>query len=656
MENVPSPTDADSNGRRSLDTATAVESILKSGTDSPWAASPTTNAKASPLPSEHLPQPSQQAMASRRSLDMAPPPTPAPRRPSLLNRQSTASASASAHNAHTRRMSKRLSLSFPVHPNYSSRGESASSSASGTPVEATSAAAAAASSGLPENPSSAATSSTPASVESSGFLVALAAQERRVLELKDELRRAEGDLERLKKQWAMHEATRKRNEVRHVEQLQPMGNTHRRSVHLMGGVESSGEESSGSAIAGRLSREQERRKAALTSGAGGSGARNSQRKVISGQGHTRALSLLSPRISQVPTFPTGRTLGERKDDDKLEAPRDLARSSTVPSQPVTATPSTTVTQQDLLSAVEGVGLTSPQKDAILRSGRQMAEGLREGLWTFLDDLRQATVGDEAVHGKNIGGSAAPGTLSAATSTLTPNSKGARKQGSRSSLRSASGRPSPSPKPSSERIAKGSGHVPENKNANNDGDQSAALIDIGGTFWKEHDVDSVATPQSATVQSIDRVTAEDPDGWDNWDSPHSTKSPGSPRRHSDSSGGTGAGTSNESGGGTPRTSTSSSDIFKLQQQKRTSALNQQTTSASTPKATKDLSLSPTSGNPGPVDGNSNSANGIPWPSLAQTLSPGNLQRSASSLMRDWERSLSPSPSRVSEKTPGAAKAD
>lgn len=40
--------------------------------------------------------------------------------------------------------------------------------------------------------------------------------------MREELQKAQGDLEKLKKQWATHEATKKRNEIRHVEALQPL--------------------------------------------------------------------------------------------------------------------------------------------------------------------------------------------------------------------------------------------------------------------------------------------------------------------------------------------------------------------------------------------------------------------------------------------------
>ena len=51
---------------------------------------------------------------------------------------------------------------------------------------------------------------------SSGFLTSLAAQERRLLELREELQRAELELSHLKTQWAQYEAGRMRSELRHV--------------------------------------------------------------------------------------------------------------------------------------------------------------------------------------------------------------------------------------------------------------------------------------------------------------------------------------------------------------------------------------------------------------------------------------------------------
>ena len=38
------------------------------------------------------------------------------------------------------------------------------------------------------------------------------------------------------------------------------------------------------------------------------------------------------------------------------------------------------------------------KDDILDTGKQLVGDFRQGLWTLFEDLRQATVGEEAING------------------------------------------------------------------------------------------------------------------------------------------------------------------------------------------------------------------------------------------------------------------
>ena len=207
--------------------------------------------------------------------------------------------------------------------------------------------------------------------DSNTFLTALAAHERRVLELREELHKAEAELEKMKKQWAHLEATKKRNEIRHEEQLQPM--TSSSSSVLFSGNEST-----------RISREQDGRKAMHR------GTKQPQRKVFSGSRHTRVLSLLSPNplsLYQVPG----------QDHTSVTAQRDarngIVRSTTTPDSTkangsISVAPNATKHQHN-----KGV-----PKEAILETGKQMIGDFREGIWTFIEDLRQATVGNEAVDG------------------------------------------------------------------------------------------------------------------------------------------------------------------------------------------------------------------------------------------------------------------
>lgn len=191
--------------------------------------------------------------------------------------------------------------------------------------------------------------------ESDNLLTALAAHERRVLELKEELQKAEMDLEKLKKQWAVREAVKKRNELRHHQQPRPFKAALYPSVL--------GQEKPGRAI-----REPDRKGIELCS------TRACQRKVFSGSRHTRTLSLLSPGTSMLPH-------GAPSQDHQRPACEKTLKISLPP----------TTRPQDAHQASHA----QLEKDAILESGKQLVGDFRQGLWTFFEDLRQVTIGEDA---------------------------------------------------------------------------------------------------------------------------------------------------------------------------------------------------------------------------------------------------------------------
>ena len=210
---------------------------------------------------------------------------------------------------------------------------------------------------------------------SNSFLVALAAQERRVLELKEELQRAETELSELKRQWTLREARRKRDDLRHVQQLQPL-NT---ALAMVDGNE---DENPSTA---RSNRERERRKALSV------GAKPSHRTVIAGQKHTRALSLLSPERLNRPEFPAFPVTDDPHDDGSQKPDTTLVDLHL---------PEATLASRPGKVNVRSTSPTHPPpREALLRTGRQMAEDFKEGLLNFIDDIRQVTVGDETIHGK-----------------------------------------------------------------------------------------------------------------------------------------------------------------------------------------------------------------------------------------------------------------
>ncbi|CAL8583881.1 hypothetical protein XPA_009492 [Xanthoria parietina] len=241
---------------------------------------------------------------------------------------------------------------------------------------------------LPTTPSSPTRPGSPAkgsSVigDSNSFLTALAAQERRVLELKEELQKAEADLSRLKKQWATHEAIKKRNEFRHREQLQKLGPTsHSYYEECRARNPSSATFDS---YDGRPA-ETERGEQGQTEGEQRAKHLNitpqTQRRVFEGSRHTRALSLLS----KAGTTRNASSLVLQKPGSHAPHPSQkgtlLERSHTL----------STRQPPHCISARETPNVQP--REVFIETSKQLVGDLREGLWTLFEDLRQATVGEE----------------------------------------------------------------------------------------------------------------------------------------------------------------------------------------------------------------------------------------------------------------------
>jgi hypothetical protein len=391
-------------------------------------------------PSQPAAPPSPHVALSRSRGDSALPPSPG----SAIKHARTLS--------YTPRLTNRLSLSFPVattsvespRPTPTS---SNTSSVPGTPAEII----------PPPSPS-----------DPSGFLVALAGQERRVLELKEELQKAEADLEKLKMQWAQHERMRKRAEIRHVEPLQPLQTV----------VTDDGRTSEEADGATRHSIEMDRRKALLNS------TKEPRRKVITG-GHTRTLSLLSPdRSNYTRPFPPVK-------ESEAES-KDLARSPTMPD---TSQGITKITTNRARNSYQG---------GVTHNARQIAVDVKAGLWTFLEDLRQATVGDEPITGKT------------SRSSAEPPQNGLNRRGSRSSpLSNERARRAPSPR-----------GVSSTRTWDSLTGSNSVLLDAGGTYYVDTSPRHESKPSTAAKGTSIRPLSPsvDDDDWSNWDLPD----PKSPR--------------------------------------------------------------------------------------------------------------------------------
>ena len=318
--------------------------------------------------------------------------------------------------------------------------------------------------------------------DSSGFLTALAAQERRVLELKEELQRAEADLGKLKKQWAVHETTKKRNEMRQVEPLQPFS------------APSPGREAFEDNQASRVTREQERQKLRpLTT-------RQPRRTVFSGSRHTKTLSLVSPKSSVPSAGDQGHALGTATPTKALRGTTEgPSRSNTVPElSTASARMSNAPNPPRSPQPVSG-----PPEDPLLETGKQLVGDFKEGFWTFFEDLRQATVGEE-IENSNANVVRRPTVTSkpdVAANDSTPRPSNAASKHSSGHGSSLHGKPQAFKDPLS-----GSRNNPKSTASNS-----------------EHATTKSPKTKQRRNLTIETTTTET-DGWDSWDSPPQTKSP------------------------------------------------------------------------------------------------------------------------------------
>lgn len=296
----------------------------------------------------------------------------------------------------------------------------------------------------------------PSPTQSSHYLVALAAQERRVMELKEELQQAEAQLMDLKRQWAAREARRKRDDIRRLQPLESL-NTRR----VQNGV--GGRANDDAAMEGTRQEHQRRKAMSVNT------RPSSTRKVIAGQKHTRALSLLSPERLDHPA-----SVLVAQPERQMNGSGERRRRSTTASSANLGSrdPNSPREVTDDLTTMISPTKTSfdPQsRDAFLRTGRQMAEGFKEGLWSFLDDIRQATVGEEAIRGRQT----RPETGYVPVTSFTTQTPKAR--------------PRSQILPSSRPETLTSGNVQKSRRDQKKDWEKASATDIDDAFWKEYGV-------------------------------------------------------------------------------------------------------------------------------------------------------------------------
>lgn len=370
------------------------------------------------------------------------------------------------------RHSKRLTLNFPINLAHARTDSASSSPGSMTPVTHSPAR---------QSPALPADLGSQISFEEqddgNSLLRAIASQERKVLELREELHNAESGLAMLKKQWTSSEKTRKRTEINlHAEPLLPLrspdrpteDSTHRRNQSIAGTPDSS-------APSARLSRDLDRRHGMRTAATAGASVSTNGRRVFQGS-HARTLSLLSAASDPAHRRPN-QDPEHGKSDTTNERISRYPRAATLPSvdrsteSTFRTADSRTPATEDTPPQWQGSMPPPPSREALMRTGKQMALDLREGLWTFFDDIRQATVGDEAINGREAR-RLSPTSAAAARKRVSPNPN------SRLSVQEArSARLSPSP----------SSRQGSSRRASSGKETKSTGIDA--SFWNEFGIDT-----------------------------------------------------------------------------------------------------------------------------------------------------------------------
>ncbi|KAH7318467.1 hypothetical protein B0I35DRAFT_478973 [Stachybotrys elegans] len=264
---------------------------------------------------------------------MPPPPAPADDAISLRRSRTT---SISTRNAN------RLSLTLPIAPPTSDPSRP-------TPTNALPS--------LPGSPAPASAITTPSGAGPNEFIIAIAAQERKVLELREQLAHAEAELTSLKRQWTLQEGRQKKVEARRLETQRALA-------------------SEDDSISSQRLAELDRRKILLQGQT--TPTTPGRRRVIRG-GHARTLSLLSPvktdsdfstlQNTEVKLQRTASQLSHHSNYSNFDLPK---RAS-----------------------------WQPRTQTVTPSVPSFVEDFRIGFRAFVEDIRQITVGDEPITGQAL---------------------------------------------------------------------------------------------------------------------------------------------------------------------------------------------------------------------------------------------------------------
>ncbi|KAK9236083.1 hypothetical protein V1525DRAFT_408002 [Lipomyces kononenkoae] len=223
----------------------------------------------------------------------------------------------------------------------------------------------------PKLPSVSKPSTEPAIYEdSTDFLTLLAAKQRRVLELREELLKAELDLKELQQQWSAHE------------------DRTRRSIQLQAATGPSNSARNRLSFDGSRIAVNGRKSTSTVTPSNPSATTSTDGKLQNGTGLGRLLAPSFPFPSPPKTAPSGRSFAPRSsslNDATSTSASVLAASADYPG----------INEEFEYDFENNKNVNIPiRADEVIHMGRKLAEGINNHLWNLFDDIKQAAIGED----------------------------------------------------------------------------------------------------------------------------------------------------------------------------------------------------------------------------------------------------------------------
>jgi hypothetical protein len=147
--------------------------------------------------------------------------------------------------------------------------------------------------------------------------------------------------------------------------------------------------------------------------------------------------------------------------------------------------------------------------------KQLAQDLKSGLWTFMEDLRQATVGDEPITGQGVymrgaDGNMRPSTIARSLSMLD-------NAGDQDTIRATGGNSRPRAASAFEEHSQGQ----ETEIEEGEGEMDSGVTDSRPTRTLQRSKTDATKPSKRFSWTPLQIDSYDDNDWSNWDTPNSS---------------------------------------------------------------------------------------------------------------------------------------